>query len=50
MFLGLGPMEFVIIAVVLVLLFGLARLPSIANALGKTLRQFRRGFTEDADE
>ena len=50
MFLGLGPVELVIIVVVLVLLFGLAKLPVIANALGRTLRQFRRGATDDMDE
>ena len=46
---GLGPMEFVIVAVVLVLLFGVSKLPTLANGVGKTLRQFRRGVTEDGE-
>lgn len=50
MFFGLGPMEFIIIVVFAALLFGVSKLPFIANALGKTVRQFRRGVTEDTDE
>ncbi len=50
MLFGLGPTEFIIIVVLVALLFGVSRLPFIGNALGRTVRQFRRGITEDADE
>ena len=50
MLFGLGPTEFIIIVVVVGLLFGVGRLPFVANSLGKTVRQFRRGIKEDTDE
>ena len=40
MILGLGVVELVIIVVVLMLMFGLAKLPTIANALGRLCANF----------
>ena len=42
---GLGPTEFVIVAIVAVLLFG-KRLPEVARSLGSSYQQFRKGLAE----
>jgi sec-independent protein translocase protein TatA len=39
---GLGIPEIIIIAVILLLLFGGKRLPEIGKSLGKTVREFRK--------
>lgn len=38
---GLGPWELVLIAVILLLLFGAKRIPEIGKGLGGTLRELR---------
>ena len=38
---GLGPQELIIIAVVLVLLFGAKKLPELARGSGQALRIFK---------
>lgn len=40
--LGLGPMELTIILVVVLLIFGPANLPKLADALGKSIKNFRK--------
>jgi sec-independent protein translocase protein TatA len=45
---GLGTPELIIIAVVIVLLFGATRLPQLAKALGQSKRAFKEGL-DDAD-
>jgi len=48
---GLGVQELVIILVILVLLFGGSRLPSLAKGLGESVRNFKQGINnEDPDE
>lgn len=37
-----GPMELVIILVIVAMLFGVGRLPEVFGAVGKGLREFRR--------
>ena len=44
-FLGLSPIEVLIVGVVAVLLFG-SRLPSVARSAGKSLTEFRRGMDD----
>ncbi len=45
---GLGPMELVIILLVLVMLFGATRLADIGGSLGKGIKEFRKEVaTED---
>lgn len=43
---GLGTPELIIIAVVIVLLFGATRLPQLAKALGQSKRAFKDGLDE----
>jgi sec-independent protein translocase protein TatA len=38
---GLGSTELIIIAVIILLIFGVKRLPGIGKVLGDTLREFR---------
>jgi sec-independent protein translocase protein TatA len=47
---GLGPMELVIILLVLVMLFGATRLADIGGSLGKGIKEFRREIAADDDE
>ena len=45
---GLGPMELVIILLVLVMLFGATRLADLGGSLGKGIKEFRKEIqTED---
>jgi sec-independent protein translocase protein TatA len=46
---GLGPLELVIILVVVVLLFG-TRLPKIARSLGQASKEFKKGAEEGAKD
>ena len=50
---GLGPQELIIIAVVLVLLFGAKKLPELARGSGQALRIFKaetKALGEDDDK
>ena len=46
---GLGPMELVIILLVLVMLFGATRLADLGGSLGKGIKEFRTAI-KDEDE
>lgn len=43
-----GPGEILIIALIIVLLFGARKLPQLARALGSSLTEFRKGHSEGA--
>lgn len=43
-----GPIEIIVILLVVLLLFGAKRLPELARSLGKSLNEFKRG-REDVD-
>jgi|ERR687892_744168 sec-independent protein translocase protein TatA len=47
---GLGPMELVVILLVLVMLFGATRLADLGGSLGKGIREFRKNVKDDGDE
>ena len=44
---GLGATEFLIIAGIIVLLFGARRLPEVGSGLGKAIKGFRSSVSED---
>ncbi len=44
--LGLGPREIIILAVVLVLLFGSKKIPELARSIGEAIRHVRNGFSD----
>ena len=51
MFGRIGPVEIVLVLIVLLLLFGAKRIPEIARSLGKSLSQFKRGLKDiDTEE
>jgi sec-independent protein translocase protein TatA len=43
---GLGIGEILLIAVVVVLLFGAAKLPQLGQGLGESVKSFRKAFRE----
>jgi sec-independent protein translocase protein TatA len=50
---GLGPLgvpELLIIAFIVILVFGVGRLPEVGGALGKGIREFRKSTREEDDE
>ncbi len=47
---GLGTPELLIIALVIVVLFGASRLPQLAKALGQSKRAFKEGLEESEKE
>jgi sec-independent protein translocase protein TatA len=49
-FSSIGPMELLVIFLVILLLFGAKRIPEIARGLGKGIREFKGATREIADE
>jgi TatA/E family protein of Tat protein translocase len=45
-FLGIGPLELVLILIVLLIVVGPAKLPEVAAAIGRGMRKFRQATTE----
>jgi len=46
---NLGPMELGIILVIVVIIFGVGKLPEIGGALGKGIREFKQESTDDGE-
>ena len=47
---NLGGPELIIIALVILLLFGATRLPKLGRSLGQSISGFKKGLREDDDE
>ena len=47
---NLGPTELLIILVVILVLFGGAKLPQLARSLGQAQKEFKDGLSEGSDE
>ena len=45
-----GPLEVVVILMVMLLLFGAKRLPEIGRALGEGIREFKKALKQASDE
>ncbi|ULH17737.1 twin-arginine translocase TatA/TatE family subunit (plasmid) [Deinococcus sp. KNUC1210] len=43
---GIGPLELVLLVVVVILLFGARKLPEMGRGLGEGIREFRRAGRE----
>ena len=50
LFLNLGAGEIIIIALVVLLLFGGKKIPELMKGLGKGVRSFKKGMNEIEDE
>jgi len=46
----LGPWEIGLILVIILLVFGVGRLPQVGGAIGKGLRSFRKGQSGEEEE
>jgi sec-independent protein translocase protein TatA len=49
-----GPLELVIILVIVIIIFGVGKLPTVGGALGKSIREFRsqarpEGYEDDEE-
>ncbi len=45
-----GPLELGIILVIIIIIFGVGKLPEIGGALGRGIREFRETARDDEDE
>ncbi len=46
---NIGPLEVIILLVVVLLLFGATRLPKLARSMGEASKEFKRGLNEGPD-
>jgi sec-independent protein translocase protein TatA len=46
---GLGPLELVVILLVLVMIFGATRLADLGGSLGKGIREFKKNVKDDEE-
>lgn len=47
---NVGPLEIIILIVVVLLVFGARKLPELGNSLGQSIRGFGKGISGDADD
>lgn len=45
-----GPIEIIVVLVIVILIFGPARIGKLARDIGAGLREFRNGMTGDKDQ
>ena len=48
-FMGLGPTELIVILVILLVLFGGAKLPGLAKGIGQSIKEFKKASKEEAE-
>jgi sec-independent protein translocase protein TatA len=46
----LGPFELIIVLVIVIIIFGVGRLPEIGGAVGKAIREFRESTATPEEE
>jgi sec-independent protein translocase protein TatA len=44
---GLGPRELIILAAILILLFGAKKIPELARNIGEAVRTLRKSFSDE---
>ena len=47
---GIGTTELIIVLVIVLIIFGVGRLPEIGGAMGKAIREFRRSQSTDDEK
>lgn len=50
MFSNIGPMEIILIVIVILLLFGAKKIPEFAQGLGKGMREFKKALKDVEEE
>ncbi len=50
MFKSFGPMEIGLVLVIILIVFGVGKLPQVGGAIGKGLREFRENMKGEAKE
>jgi sec-independent protein translocase protein TatA len=48
-FMGLGPTELIVILVILLVLFGGAKLPGLAKGIGQSIKEFKKASKEEPE-
>ena len=48
--LGLGPKELIILAGILVLLFGAKKIPELARSIAEAVRHIKSGFSDEEEK
>jgi sec-independent protein translocase protein TatA len=46
---GIGPMEFIVVLAIALIVLGPKRLPDAGRALGSGIRNFKRGLAEEQE-
>jgi len=44
---NLGPFELIVILIIVIIFFGVGRLPELGGAIGKSIREFRNAMESD---
>ena len=47
---NLGPFELIIILLIIIIIFGVGKLPQIGGALGKGIKEFRAATTSEQED
>jgi len=47
---GLGFQELLVILVIIMIIFGVGKLPQIGEGMGKAIRGFKKGMDEPSDD
>ena len=51
LFLGsIGPTELIVLLLIVLLIFGGSRLPSLAKGLGESVRNFKKGISDESED
>ena len=50
MFKSIGPMELVLILVIVIIFFGVGKLPQVGESIGKAIRSFKKAQSTDEEE
>jgi sec-independent protein translocase protein TatA len=50
MFKSFGPLEIGIILVIILIIFGVGKLPQVGGAIGKSIREFRKSSKGEVEE
>ncbi len=47
---NVGPMELIILLVLVLVIFGVGRLPEVGGAIGKTIKEFKRSQSDPGED